>query len=385
MEKQRPKNFTNFIRKDKYFMKNVLAEQVITNFKKSLGVDKEKAREQGIKGEDRHAFVQRSGKRVTIVPRIHEEYMPEIIINDIDVFERNLKKYLDAIKYTDIKSTTLDDRHTDRYFLFNIWKNATASDFQNPEKFILRYTNFIKDQTFSEFDELTPIGNFAGNMVMAQRCQDDYGFETPYIMHLSLTDGKHIYNLPWIRYGITQNRFGEKLAYIYGIQRMETSSDEEYGAKMQKAINGVNTGVKEYRNEVTPSFIASLGIFMGMLEGAGIKSIKAPDFLVGRYGRYSNAKTEEETDRIQYNLTEKFFRNFSRLDSQLDNFKVEPIDISEFNSFLCMSLDKFKGCKNETLAQLYEIGRIAVEKRKDGKEDDSRDSRKRKGFEDTVK
>ncbi len=365
-------------------MKNALTEQVINNFKKSLGMDKEEARKQGIQGEDRHAFVKRIGKSVEIVPRIHEEYMPAINIKDVDVFERNLKKYLEAIKYTDIKSTVIDDRHTERYFLFNIWKNATVSDFQNPEKFILRYTNFIKDQTFSEFDELTSIGNFAGSMVMAQRCQDDYGFETPYIMHLSLTDGKHIYNLPWIRYGITQNRFGEKLAYIYAIQRMEPSNTEEYGSKMQKAVNGVNTGVKERRN-ITPNFIAALGIFMGMLEGEGVKVIKAPDFLIGRYGRFSNATTQEEIDKIQKNLTENFFRNFLRLDDQLENFKIEPIDVSELNSFLCMSLDKFKGCKNETLAQLYKIGRTAVEKRIDYIEDNIQDNdlRKRNSFEDS--
>ncbi len=367
-------------------MKNVLAEQVITNFRKSLGMDKEEAKKQGIQGEDRHAFVKRTGKSVTIVPRMHEEYMPEITIRDVDVFERNLKKYLEAIKYTDIKSTKIDDRHKERYFLFNIWKNATVSDFQNPEKFILRYTNFIKDQTFSEFDDLTPIGNFAGSMVMAQRCQDDYGFETPYIMHLSLTDGKHIYNLPWIRYGITQNRFGEKLAYIYAIQRMEPSKNEEYNSKMQKAINGVNTGVKERRN-VTPNFIAALGIFMGMLEGEGVKAIKAPDFLVGRYGRFSNATTQEEVDKIQTNLTENFLRNFLRLDDQLENFRVEPIEVSELNSFLCMSLDRFKGCRNGTLAQLYEIGRSAVEKRIGEKLDSTTDkeSRKRKSFEEYEK
>lgn len=347
-------------------MKNSLTEQLITNFQKRFAMNKEEAERQGIHGDARHAFVKRVGKKVIITPRSNEEYIPEFTINDVDVFERNLKKYLDAVKYTDIKSTQLDDRHNERYFLFNVWKNATCSDFQNPEKFILRYAGFIKDQTFSEFDDLTPIGKFGGSMVMAQRCQDDYGFETPYIMHLSFTNGKDIYNLPWIRYGITQNRFGDKLAYIYAIQRMEPSRDEAYNQEVKKAINGVNSGVKRYRN-VTPSAIAALGIFMGMLEAEGVKAIKAPDFLIGRYGRFVNANTEEETDRIQHNLTEKFLRNFLRLDDQLENFRVEPIGVNELNSFLCMSLDHFTGCDNEALARLYGIGKSAVERtRNDG-------------------
>lgn len=344
-------------------MKNSLTESLITNFQRRFAMDKEEAARQGIYGVDRHATVERVGKKVIITPRNHKEYVPQFIINDVDVFEKNLKRYLDAVRFTDIKSTQMDNRHSERYFLFNVWKNATWSDFQNPEKFILRYAGFIKDQTFSEFDELTPIGKFGGSMVMAQRYQDDYGFETPYVMHLSLTNGKYIYNLPWIRYGISQNKFGDKLAYIYAIQRMEPSKDEAYNEEVKKAINGVNSGVKKYRN-VTPSAIAALGIFMGMLEAEGIKGIKAPDFLIGRYGGFTGAKTQEETDRIQTNLTDKFLRNFLRLDNQLDNFRVEPIYVSEFNSFLCMSLDEYRGCSNSALDQLYRVGKGAVERAK---------------------
>ena len=106
---------------------------------------------------------------------------------------------------------------------------------------------------------------------------------------------------------------------------------------------------------------------MGMLEAEGVKGIKAPDFLIGRYGRFFGVHTEEETDSIQHNLTEKFLRNFLRLDSQLENFRVEPIYVTEFNSFLCMSLDEYKGCSNAALDQLYRVGRDAVERSKDTK------------------
>ena len=129
---------------------------------------------------------------------------------------------------------------------------------------------------------------------------------------MSFTNGKNIYNLPWIRYGISKNKNGDKIAYIYALQKMEPSLDENYNEEMKKVINKVNSGVKKYRN-VTPSAISSLAIFMGMLEGKGIKAIKVPDFLIGRYGKFSNAKTEEETDRIQTNLTDKFLRNFLRV------------------------------------------------------------------------
>lgn len=337
-------------------MKNELTEQIIISFQKRFAMDKEEAMQLGVEGDHRKAEVQRIGKKVIITPKRNPEYIPEFVINNVDVFEETLRRYLDTIRETHIKSTKMDDRHNERYFIFNIWKNATNSDFQNPEKFIARYTNFIKDDTFSQFDRLTTLGMYENSMLMVQREQDEYGFETPYIMHLSLTNGKYIYNLPWIRYGISQNQNGDKMAYIYALQKMEPSLSEKYNEEIKKSINKVNTGVKNYRN-VTPNAIAALAIFMGMLEAEGVTAIKVPDFLIGRYGRFVNVATEEETDRIQYNLTNKFMRNFLRLEEQLDNVKVEPIFIDAYNSFMCVSLDKMEDCKNQAIKQLYNLGR----------------------------
>lgn len=348
-------------------MKHELTEKVIVSFQKRFAMDKEEALQRDVKPEDRKAEVTRIGKKVIITPKRNQEYIPEFVINDIDVFEEVLRKYLDTVRDINIKSTQMDDRHNEKYFIFNVWKNATMSDFKNPEKYISRYTNFIKDDTFSQFDTLTNIGMYGSNMLMVQREQDEYGFETPYIMHLSLTNGKYIYNLPWVRYGISQNKNGDKIAYIYALQKMEPSLSEKYNEEVKRDINKVNTGVKKYRN-VTPNAIATLAIFMGMLEAEGITAIKAPDFIVGRYGHFVNATTEEETDRIQYNLTEKFLRNFLRLDEHLDNLKLEPISLNEFNSFLCMSLNPMEDCKNTAIKQLYCLGREAVRPIKSNKE-----------------
>ena len=118
-------------------MKNNLTEQLISNFQKRFAMDKETAKAQGVSGEDRHAKVERIGNKVIITPKLREDYIPQFTINDVDVMEANLRKYLEAVKFTDIKSTKLDERHNEKYFIFNVWKNATWSDFRNPEKFIL--------------------------------------------------------------------------------------------------------------------------------------------------------------------------------------------------------------------------------------------------------
>ena len=344
-------------------MKNELVEKVIINFQKRWGISKE---EKNIKPEDRKATVIREWKKIPIIPKSNVEYTPNLVINDADVFEKVLERYLDVIKNTDIKSTKIDQRHTERYFLFNVWKNATMSDYLHPEKFINRYTNFIKDDTFQQYDELTPLGYYEGNILLAEREEDDYGFETPYIMHLSFTDGKYIYNLPWIRYGISLNKSGEKIAYIYALQKMEPCSDEEYNEKMKKILNRANKGVKKYRN-VTPSAISALTVFMGMLEKEGITAVKVPDFLIGRYGHFAHAETQEEFDRIQTNLTDKFLRNFIRLSEQFENIRIETGIGNGMDSFLCISLDDMKESDNEFLNALYYLGK--------GKEKDEKSDR----------
>lgn len=345
-------------------MKNKLVEQVLISFQKMFAMEKEEAQKENMNAIERKAFIRIDekiipngynlvdGKKIEVIPRINEEYVPIFTIDDSNMLEEALKEYLKAVREIDIKSTKMDDRHREKYFLSNVWKNATNYDFQNPEKFIRRYTDFIRDNTFSQYDELTFLGKYDNNMLIVQRRQDYYGFETPYIMHFSLTNGKDVYNLPWVRYGISKSEKGEKIAFIYSVQNMEKSSNEEYNRQIKSSINKVNRGIKNYRN-VTPSAIATLSIFIGMLENEEIYSIRVPDFLINRYKRFVNVNTEEETDRIQTNITEKFLRNFLRLSEQLDNVKLQG-----FDGFLWVKIDKTKETLNKgALGELYNLGK----------------------------
>lgn len=333
-----------------------LVELSVNYLSKKLGYSKEEAKKQGIPPEERKATVIRDGESIKIIPKSHPDNMPLIEIRNPATLEKVLENYLQTVKSKKIKYTKMDECHKDKYFLFNIWKNATHSDCVSPEQFVNRYINFINDNTFSEYDELKPIGKCGKNILMIKRLEDEQGFETPYILHLSFTDETYIYNLPWIRYGISTNKRGEKLAYIYGLQRMDESPNEYYNNQIKQILNGVNKGVKKYRN-VTPSSIVSLSVFLGLLESHGVSAIKAPDFLGFRYGKYVHTNSDEEQDRIQENITNKFLRNFLRLSEHLDNLKIESVPIGELNSFLCMSLNPYNGtCKNETIRAFYELG-----------------------------
>lgn len=334
-----------------------LVELSINYLSKKLGYSREEAKEQKIPLEERKAEVIRDEESIKIIPKSHPDNMPIVEIRDPYTLEKTLERYLQTVRTKEIKYTMMDKNHQEKYFLFNIWKNATISDCVLPEQFVNRYINFINDTTFLEYDKLTSLGKYDENMLLIKRMQDREGFETPYIMHLAFTDGTHIYNLPWIRYGISTNKKGEKLAYIYGLQKMDESPNELYNEKIKQILNRVNTGVKKYRN-VTPSAIASLSVFLGMLEAQGIKAIKAPDFLRFRYGKYRNAPSEEDQNMIQTNLTDKFLRNFLRLTEHFSNLSIESVPNDELNSFLCMTLGTYDeaSCKNQTIKRFYELG-----------------------------
>lgn len=345
-------------------MKNKLVEEIVIALQKRFSIGKEEAKKEGINAIERKAFIRIDGKgipnghslvdgkKIEIIPRMNNEYIPIFTINDANRLEEALQEYLQTVKEVDIKSTKMNDDHKEKYFLLNVWKNATNYDFQNPESFIRRYTDFIRDNTFSQYDALTFLGKYDNHMLMVQRKQDDYGFETPYVMHFSLTNGKDIYHLPWVRYGIAKSEKGEKIAYIYALQNMEISSNEEYNRQIQNSINKVNSGVKNYRN-VTPSAIATLSVFMGMLENEGIYSIRVPDFLIGRYKRFKNANNDEEIDKIQRNVTNKFLRNFLRLSEQLDSIQLQG-----FDGFLWVKIERTKETSNQcALGELYNLGK----------------------------
>lgn len=333
-----------------------LVELSVNYLSKKLGYTRKEAKEEGIPMGERRADIIRDGESITIIPKSHPDNMPLVEIRNPATLEMALQEYMHTIQTTQIEYTKPNKDHGDKHFLFNIWKNATSSDCVSPEQFVYRYINFIKDETFSEYDRVTPLGKFDEDILLVKRRQDQEGFETPYIMHLAFSDGTYIYNLPWIRYGISTNKAGEKLAYIYALQRMDECPNDSYNHHIKQLLNKVNSGVKSYRN-VTPSAIAALSIFLGMLEAQGIRCIKAPDFLRFRYGKYRNAPSMDEQDRIQGNLTEKFLRNFLRLSEQFNNLSIQSTPNDELNSFLCMLLKPYDdSCKNETLRKFYELG-----------------------------
>ncbi len=291
---------------------------------------------------------------VFVPPKSKYFYIPKIVVNDLCRFKDALDNYIDAVLNTDIKSTKMDAKHDVPYFLFCLIKNLSNYDYNNFEEYIEKYTEFIKDETFSKYNQKTKIGMLdERNSILVRRTEEYYGAETPYVMKTFIKNNHIEYELPLIRYGVSGDKNG-KTAYICMVQRKKQYGDSKFAKEIDKLINQVNSGVKNMR-DVTPSMIFVSTLFVGMLQHEGINDIVIPDLLPRRYSHFQNVTSEEQRDNIQYNATNKFLKIFLRLEEQLDGFKINALP-NDIDSLMHISIQNKLKSKNEFLNKAYLTG-----------------------------
>lgn len=291
---------------------------------------------------------------VFIPPKSKYFYMPRIVVNDLVRLKEALDNYISAVSDTDIKSTKMDEKHDVPYFLFCLIKNLSNYDYNNFEEYIERYTEFIRDKTFSEYNQKTKIGMLdERNSILVRRTEEYYGSETPYVMKTFIKNSHIEYELPLIRYGISGSK-NDKTAYVYMVQRKRQYGESKFAKEIDKLINQVNRGVKNMR-DVTPSMIYVSALFVGMLQHAGINNIIVPDFLPRRYAHFQNVTSEEQRDNIQYHATDKFLKIFLRLEEQLEGFKITTLP-NDIDSSMHISVPHKLKSRNRFLDNTYLIG-----------------------------
>lgn len=292
---------------------------------------------------------------ILIPPKSKYYYMPHIVIKDMDTLERALQNYLLVVAQTNILFTKLDDRHDSAYFLGILIKNLTNEDYLCLEEYVHKFTQFILDDTFCEYDSRKCIGNLnAEYQVEARRFSEFYGAETPFAMKF-FKRNKHIqYELPLVRYGIYEKN-GEKVVRIYMVQTKRIYKDTEEVKTIKLSLNAVNSGVKNYR-DVPPSMVVSLSLFLGMVHQAGIRHIEVADYIPRRYMHFKGVKTEDERNRIQFHATDKYLRLFLRLHTQLEGFEIESYP-NEVDCFMHIHLQEVLRSNNPELQSYIELGK----------------------------
>ena len=96
-----------------------------------------------------------------------------------------------------------------------------------------------------------------------------------------------------------------------------------------------------------------------MLNAKGIEKVKAPDFIIRRWGDFWDSKDEATDDRIQTSATNKFLINLVRLDQQFNGIDITAVP-NDIDSFLHLKLDKDISTTYPTLDAFFESGKSAI-------------------------
>lgn len=303
--------------------------------------------------------INEQGTGILIVqPEEIQYYFPNMNVKNLMEFEEVLQEYYNAVKKSDIKMFKETPKHNMDYFLFKSVSTVTSSDCEDIAQYITRLTQFIKDDTFSEYDHCKiNVGSICGGKysILVER-QGEYNFlETPYMMKFYVCNRNITYQLPLIRYGICEEN-GQKVAYIYAVQQKKKyDRGDNFISEIENDIRMINSGVKENRN-VTPSMLFALSMFVVMLKKEGINIIRVPDFVCSRYGEFRNKSSEKEIDETQENITNKFLRMFLRLDLQIDGFNIYQYPNELGSSFMEMKIENTNfGSNNPLLMEVFEL------------------------------
>lgn len=318
--------------------------------------------------------------------------IPRLVIKNKDNFNKLLTEYLalarkkydlsiyqDELTFADVENY---EQVINKIILTTLWANATYDDFSESEEFLRKQIAFLKDETFSEYEEPIIIGysETLGGYVEVENIQETILNETPNSLKISVIEPEtnERYTFPLVRYGIEDNK-----CYIYAVQKNKRYDEEN---KFKKKVNrrlfqiGENFDTKNdtYENygegnlkDVSASFVVASNIALGLLASKGITDIVVPSILIERWNaketgiivkskREENSQeyidsNKEEHNKIQNNLTEKLLRTFLRIVSHNKTFNVTayPFDI---DSSLHIKTSEELDCNNTLLNETFLIG-----------------------------
>lgn len=281
--------------------------------------------------------------------------------NNMQFFEEALTRYATAFFESErswanpIESCeNLDEKVI--YALSSVWLNLTFDDYDDPIRFLNRYTDFLNDKTF---DDLFG-GILVKNMQTLNNCDIDIRIseqkefqETPSAIQLTVKKGESERKLPRVAYGIS-----EGIAYVYGIQGYKKKNESSDLKKVERAkykLNNKDNIPEDYINvymKQEPFAYLSLFAFLSLLKQKDIKRVNMPAYLPERYeateygvAKYAKnlakeyvygdlsqkekkerikqiEKMSKDHQRVQYNITNKFLSYMTRMSCDVPGIKL---------------------------------------------------------------
>ncbi len=277
--------------------------------------------------------------------------VPILIINDFDLFNNLLVQYVDMSLnyYKDEPYFQEMDELDDGFFykqkmaLCLLWSNATINDFNNPEEYLKKRINFMKNYMEEKID----LG-FSSILKANLECtifKDRIYNETPNSIVFKAYLNDKVYYFPVIRFGISGDT-----VYIYAMQKNKAfASEETFSKKINRQLYKVNEAVdisdKRHPNimDVTSSFVVAGDLFVWLFNELGYENFEIVAPLPVRWNS-KNIKNQRNghacltlKEKQDYeNATKKFFNTFRRISYHNNNLYVlqngENLDVkvSEF-------------------------------------------------------
>lgn len=339
------------------------------------------------------------------------EIQPIMIVNNYKEFFEQLTQYYKQdieLYFKRIDRTGFPVYEQENCFK-QIWLRSTPDDFNNPESFLKKQVQMIKDNTFEKYDEETYLGKLKildDNIIcikngIARTWDENIReieikiYDKRYYNNKELFNRPH-YTLPAIRYGIYEKN-GKKVCYIGSIQNKEKSladkeieEKQDINKKIERKKYKVNDGVpEENKDKVEPKGILALSLFIDILSKEGITDIEIPSIYVLDYeyhGKRSKKlledfkkewtedrkkrfplryKEEEHYLKHNYNKqdliseikTERMIKNFERILYHYPNGKIVSYP-GELDSFLHLNIPVIKSkddINGQILKDIYQL------------------------------
>lgn len=336
---------------------------------------------------------------------------PVMIVNDYRKFFELLRQFYEIdIKLYFLRTKMSGFPVYEKNNCFEqIWLRATPDDFNNPEEFLRKQVDMIRDRTLEKYDKETYLGKLDSlddNVICIKngiaRTWDENSreveitiYDKKYYNNTELFNRPH-YALPVIRYGIYE-KDRKKVCYIGSIQsKSQSLVDKELYEKqdINKKVNRkkykVNSGVpEEYKHKVEPKSILALSLFINILNKEGITDFEIPCMYVLDYEYHErrnrklledfNKKWTEERkareplmykeevyylehnynkqDFISETKTEGMIRKFERVLYHYPNGTVKsyPGEVDSFFHFSIPVVKCEKEIKGDFLRELYKL------------------------------
>lgn len=243
------------------------------------------------------------------------QLLPTLIINDYKNFfellrqfyEQDIELHFKRVEYSGLPAWEM------RNCFEQIWLRATPNDFNDPEKFLRKQVQMVKDTTFDKYDKETYFGRLKcldDNILCVKNGIARTWDESSREIQINIYDKKFYHNkelfvrphytLPVIRYGIYQ-KDGKKVCHIGSIQNIDTESEKsDVQKRVERKKYQINKDISdEDMLKVEPKKILSLALFINLLNQEGISEIEVPSMYVLDYDYHEKRgeSLKDEFDR----------------------------------------------------------------------------------------